>query len=292
MAPKAKIVYDKIASTFQYVIESADGSSSSQLLSVVLNIAERDAIKSPSGLVWVLDASDDPKIGKGQAIYGWDSRTRKWVLVASSEGMENVKVTIRWNEIENKPVSAPSSIDEAVRQMHVHPNKEVLDTLTTDTLHTHANKNILDQITTVSGYFHKHGNLTALERLTSGDVTRLKSLTDDQIANFHRHGNLSYLERLSIDATGRLMVDGATIPMGVLMKTHNFMHYEGETVHTFQLTTLKASAIYDAVCWEPSATAGAYIKSNADVITTSTTLKLDLGGFPEGTYQIRYLCIE
>ena len=91
MASKAKIVYDKLASTFQYVIENADGTSSSQLLSVVLNIAERDAIKNPAGLVWVLDASDDPKIGSGGAIYGWDSRTRKWVAVASSSSMDGAK---------------------------------------------------------------------------------------------------------------------------------------------------------------------------------------------------------
>ena len=292
MASKAKIVYDKLASTFQYVIENADGTSSSQLLSVVLNIAERDAIKNPAGLVWVLDASDDPKIGSGGAIYGWDSRTRKWVAVASSSSMDGVKVIVRWEEIENKPTSAPASIDAAVRDMHAHGNKSLLDTLTSDSIHTHANKSILDQITAASGYFHKHGNLSTLERLTNGDVTRLKAITDDQIASFHRHSNLSVLERLSINASGNLLIDGAAIKAGVQLKTHNFMHYEGESPHTFQFTTLKVAAVYDAICWGPGTVASEYVKANADVITTDTALKLDLSGFPEGSYQIRYLCTE
>ena len=52
-----------------------------------------------------------------------------------------------WNEIKDKPtLLTDNNIQKWDEQSHTHANKDLLDTLTEDSIHTHANKSYLDSI--------------------------------------------------------------------------------------------------------------------------------------------------
>ena len=87
----------------------------------------------PGQLVMVLDASDDPTVASGWAIYrrlanASDLSTLSaWQKVAEAESLD---VTVTWDNISGKPNSTPAAIDQAVAHDHTHENKTVLDALT------------------------------------------------------------------------------------------------------------------------------------------------------------------
>lgn len=97
-------------------------------LEVVADIAARDALElGRNALVLVIDASADPTVDTGSALYAYVEADDSWVKVAEYESMD---VVIQWASIQGGPSSSPAQIDTAVSQAHTHTNKAVLDKFT------------------------------------------------------------------------------------------------------------------------------------------------------------------
>lgn len=96
----------------------------------VADIAARDALE-PDQAVFALvqDATDDPTVTAGAALYAWNPATSTWLKVAEYESMD---VTLTWASIQGGPSSSPAQIDSAVNQAHSHTNKATLDNLSAD----------------------------------------------------------------------------------------------------------------------------------------------------------------
>lgn len=102
-------------------------SETNKELFVVSDIAERDAIDSENNfLVFVLDATDDPVIGGGEALYFYIASLLRFVCVYQSK---HVQREVDWSKLVNGPNSSASQIDIAVSNTHTHENKNVLDEL-------------------------------------------------------------------------------------------------------------------------------------------------------------------
>lgn len=113
---------------------------------VVADIAERDLIDTSAGvafLVLVLDATGDPTVLTGAALYAWNPDTTAYVKVAEYESMD---VTLEWVNIQNRPTSPVAQIDAAATFVNgltvtnTQVNQAVADS------HTHANKAVLDEL--------------------------------------------------------------------------------------------------------------------------------------------------
>ncbi len=98
-------------------------------LVVVDDIAARDAIASPSGEVYVKDASADTTVNAGGARYLWDATASDWVKTSETESMDLV---LNWANIIDKPTATASDIDDAVTKRHTHANKTQLDKISED----------------------------------------------------------------------------------------------------------------------------------------------------------------
>ena len=92
---------------------------------VVDDIAARDAL-SPASSVMVLvsDASGDPTVDAGAALYAYDSATSTWSKVSEFESLD---VSITWSSITDGPASSPAMVDAAVAATHTHTNMTELD---------------------------------------------------------------------------------------------------------------------------------------------------------------------
>ncbi|MDT4835736.1 hypothetical protein FQZ97_694100 [compost metagenome] len=93
----------------------------------VADIAARDALEADleqAVFVLVQDATDDPTVTAGAALYAWNPATSSWLKVAEYESMD---VTLTWDAIQGRPTSTPAQIDTAVSQTHSHANKATLD---------------------------------------------------------------------------------------------------------------------------------------------------------------------
>lgn len=91
------------------------------------DIAARDALEpslEQAVFVLVQDASDDPTVTSGAALYAWNPATETWLKVAEYESMD---VQVTWASIVDGPSSTPAQIDTAVSQAHTHANKTTLD---------------------------------------------------------------------------------------------------------------------------------------------------------------------
>lgn len=100
---------------------------------VVETITERDALVSPKLFVLVLDATEDPTVTNGAAMYlgTFDAtETRVWVKVMESESMDLV---LQWANIQGRPISSPTQIDAHLNDISLHAGSrfEFLDTLVT-----------------------------------------------------------------------------------------------------------------------------------------------------------------
>lgn len=102
-------------------------SQTNKELFVVNNISERDAIDSEDNfLVFVLDTTDDPSIGGGEALYFYITSLSKFVCIYQSKYIQK---ELDWSKIINGPNSSADLIDAAVSKTHVHENKNVLNDL-------------------------------------------------------------------------------------------------------------------------------------------------------------------
>lgn len=86
----------------------------------------------PGELVMVVDASADPTVDAGWAIYrrlvnATDlSNLDSWQKIAEKESLD---VVVSWDNLKDKPTSTVAQIDAAVANSHTHANKAVLDKL-------------------------------------------------------------------------------------------------------------------------------------------------------------------
>jgi len=113
------------------------------------DIAARNALTLTSNtMVYVNNATGDPTVSSGAALYFYRSDTHTFIKVAEYESMD---VVINWNNIQGKPNSSPSAIDAAVANSHVHSNKTQLDLIGQDADGNliYNNNNIKAALTTV-----------------------------------------------------------------------------------------------------------------------------------------------
>ena len=93
----------------------------------VPNIQDRDALSPASNaMVLVTDATGDPSVQGGGALYFYDAAQSAYTKVAEYESMDLV---LQWANISGRPGALPGDIDAAVAEAHSHANKAVLDAL-------------------------------------------------------------------------------------------------------------------------------------------------------------------
>lgn len=96
-------------------------------LQIVADIAARDALTPASNIfVLVQDASDDPTVATGAALYVWDNVGADWIKVTEYESLD---VVVAWSSITGKPSSSVADIDDAVTKKHAHANMSTLNGL-------------------------------------------------------------------------------------------------------------------------------------------------------------------
>jgi hypothetical protein len=132
-------VTDNTASTARHVINKADiqsmintAISNSSSLVITDTIATRDILTYTSPrFVYVKNATGDTSVTLGGATYLYDPAAsgNKWSKVSEAESLYLV---LQCSNIQNKPTSTVSDIDDAVTKKHTHSNKTTLDSLTTD----------------------------------------------------------------------------------------------------------------------------------------------------------------
>lgn len=104
-------------------------SGAASTVSIVADIAARDALIATldaNTMILVVDASADPTVGAGSALYAYAAGTDTVYKLAEYESLD---VIVQWSEIEGRPSSTPAQIDNAVSLAHSHANKAVLDEL-------------------------------------------------------------------------------------------------------------------------------------------------------------------
>lgn len=113
--------------------ELANWTGASNQLQIVPDIAAKDLLVGDAEInlmILVVDASDDPTVDSGSALYAYDLATDETYKVAEYESMDLV---LDWEDMVNGPTSSAAQIDSAVSQAHTHANKVVLDLLSEDT---------------------------------------------------------------------------------------------------------------------------------------------------------------
>lgn len=104
------------------------------LVQVVDNIAARDdyvASASTKNLLFlVLDATADNRVSSGAAFYAYqEAQGGNPGVFHFISDFESQNLVLNWTNIQNKPDSTVSQIDDAVGKAHTHTNKAVLDGL-------------------------------------------------------------------------------------------------------------------------------------------------------------------
>ena len=102
----------------------------------VATISDRDSLVGLSEyqLVLVGDATGDPTVTKGSALYYYkpavgEQTPASFVKIAEYESLD---AEVSWDALKNKPTSSVTEIDTAVANSHTHGNKALLDTLALD----------------------------------------------------------------------------------------------------------------------------------------------------------------
>ena len=92
----------------------------------VADITARDAMigMTDGTQVRVLDASADPSVDSGWAIYSYVESTDSWSKIAEQESLDIIE---DWSNIQNGPVATATEIDTAVNKMHDHNTDTYLD---------------------------------------------------------------------------------------------------------------------------------------------------------------------
>ena len=105
----------------------ANWSGAASTVQIVADIAARDALIATldaNAMILVIDASADPTVDIGSALYAYDATADETYKIAEYESMD---VTLTWAAIVGGPSSTPAQIDSAVSASHTHANKATLD---------------------------------------------------------------------------------------------------------------------------------------------------------------------
>lgn len=87
-------------------------------------------VYTANALIVVEDASDDPEVGSGAALYAYKHSTSTFSLLAE---YESLNLSLTWDSITGRPSSTAGQIDMAVLESHNHANATELDKLGEDT---------------------------------------------------------------------------------------------------------------------------------------------------------------
>lgn len=110
----------------------ANWSGAANQVLIAADIAARDALAVDTEvnlMVMVVDASADPTVDGGSALYAYDLASTTWYKVAEYESMD---VVVAWDAIQGKPSSSPAQIDSAVGLSHQHTNMAELNKIGED----------------------------------------------------------------------------------------------------------------------------------------------------------------
>jgi len=113
-----------ITAVAQPLINAALASAANEV-QIAANIAARDALAlTQNTMVVVTDASADPTVTAGAALYIWDNTAAAYSKLSEFESLD---VTVTWGAIVGAPTATPAQLDTAVGQSHTHANKVQLD---------------------------------------------------------------------------------------------------------------------------------------------------------------------
>jgi hypothetical protein len=101
-------------------------------LEVAADIAARNALATGAQrnfMVLVTDATGDATVSSGAALYVWKEVGATWTKLAEYESMD---VILQWANIQGRPTSTPTQIDNTVAASHTHANKTILDNVGAD----------------------------------------------------------------------------------------------------------------------------------------------------------------
>lgn len=107
----------------------ASWEATSNQVSIVADIAARDALTAAiekNAMILVIDATADPTVDMGSALYAYDFATETTYKVAEYESMD---VVVQWGDLEGRPNSSVAQIDDAVGKAHQHSNMATLNKL-------------------------------------------------------------------------------------------------------------------------------------------------------------------
>lgn len=110
----------------------AGWSGNASSLEIVADITARDSLVATldvNAMILVVDASGDPTVNSGSALYAYGASNTTVYKLAEYESMD---VVLQWASIQGGPSSTPAQIDTAVSQSHTHSNKATLDKLGED----------------------------------------------------------------------------------------------------------------------------------------------------------------
>jgi len=110
----------------------ANWSGVASTVQIVADIAARDALIATleaNAMILVIDATADPTVDAGSALYAYDATAEETYKVAEYESMD---VVLQWADLVGGPTSTPAQIDNSVSLAHSHSNKSTLDLLGAD----------------------------------------------------------------------------------------------------------------------------------------------------------------
>lgn len=125
----------------------AQYSNTTRETETVANIAARNALVNPGNrLVFVDDATGDPTVEYGSAMYYYKASTASYVKVWAADGSAggggggSPSTNVQWSDIIGRPNVSAGALENAVANSH-----------------THANKDLLDKLSVVGGELHYNG---------------------------------------------------------------------------------------------------------------------------------------
>ena len=114
----------------QAMIDASMASAGINNLTIVADIAARDALTPTDPIqVYVTDATGDGTVASGGAFYLYNPTGDTWIKTGESESLD---VVLSWANIQDKPTSSVTDIDDAVSKRHTHGNKTQLDKIDED----------------------------------------------------------------------------------------------------------------------------------------------------------------
>ena len=109
------------------LITDAIAQAAASPIDIVADIAARNALTATATMnriILVTNATGDPTVAAGAALYVWNEAAGTTTKIAEYEGMD---VTLTWATIQGRPTSSVSEIDDAVSKRHTHANMTALN---------------------------------------------------------------------------------------------------------------------------------------------------------------------